>query len=108
MFAERRFAPRFLVFVALRGESGLWLADQIGPGHERCMTAVANHTERLMRIDRRMSLQAGATDVRCACGRGKFDSFYVETSGEELERVRLCSERGEARHMVGPPCAERG
>ena len=60
----------FLVFVEWRGESGLWLADQIGLGNERCLTAVANHTERLMRIDRRMSLQASATDVWRACGRG--------------------------------------
>ncbi|WP_321822417.1 MULTISPECIES: hypothetical protein [unclassified Burkholderia] len=47
IFTEHRFTPRFLVFVELRGESGLWLADQIGLGNERCLTAVANHTERL-------------------------------------------------------------
>lgn len=64
-----------LVFVELRGESGLWLADQIRLGSKRCLTAVANHTERLMRIDRRMSLQAGATDVWCACGRGSLTVF---------------------------------
>lgn len=55
MFAEHGFALRFLVFVEWRGESGLWLADRIGLGHERRLNAVAHHTERLMRIDRRMN-----------------------------------------------------
>lgn len=66
MFAEHGFALRFLVFVERRGESGLWLADRIGLGHERRLIAVA----RLMCIDRRMSLQASAPDAWCACGRG--------------------------------------
>jgi len=70
MFAEHRFVPRFLVFVEWRSESGIWLTDQIGLGHERCLTAVANHTERLMRIDRRGNLQTRAIDARYACGRG--------------------------------------
>ena len=65
----------FLVFVERRGESGVWLAGRIGQGHERCLTAVMHHAERAMRVDRRMSLQASATDVWCACGRGSLTVF---------------------------------
>jgi len=66
MLIEHRFAPRFLVFIERSGESGLWFADRIGLGHERRLNTVAHHTERLMRIGRRMSLQVArpTTGVR--------------------------------------------
>lgn len=91
----RRFVPQFPVF-SLCASNGVANPDPRLPiksdRKKRCSTAVASHSERPMRIDERISLQARVTDVWRVRGRflpsalnaGLYDVCVIVVVGTEL------------------------